>query len=119
MAALVAVVVIAALATIVATRGDEAPVPTTALPSGDVVVPAPAQAVVVPAPVVDVRVTRDGAPVADVVVVISDGSRPERARATTDREGRVRFAGLDRGPFELWAAADGLASAPARIEQPQ
>lgn len=70
----------------------------------------------VEAPKVIARVTIDGKVAPDVMVAITDGSKPVLAQASTDREGTVVFEGLPRGPFELWAAAPGLASSPMRVE---
>jgi murein DD-endopeptidase MepM/ murein hydrolase activator NlpD len=68
-----------------------------------------------PAPSITARVVLDGAPVADAEVSISDGSKPLLATARTDRDGVVRFADLEPGSYELWAARDTHASAIARV----
>jgi hypothetical protein len=71
---------------------------------------------IAPKPVVIARVMRDGKPVPDVLVSITDGSRPVVAHAFSDRDGQVKFDELPRGPYELWASASGLASPPVRID---
>ena len=70
---------------------------------------------VAPAPSITVRVLKDGAPVGDAEVSISDGSKPLLATAHTDRDGIAHFAELEPGAYELWAAHDDTASAIARV----
>ncbi|MDQ3368649.1 MAG: carboxypeptidase regulatory-like domain-containing protein, partial [Myxococcota bacterium] len=66
-------------------------------------------------PAITARVTVDGAPVADAMVSITDGSRPLLASARSDRDGVVTFPALPPGAYELWATRPGLASPVARI----
>jgi len=117
-AAAVAVVVISS---IVATSARESTTravpPAVSLPSGEASrATDPPKLDVVPRPKISARVTANGAPMPDVLVSITDGSRPVIARAWTNRDGRVVFDELPRGPFELWAASESLASAPVRVE---
>lgn len=77
--------------------------------------PAAPHVTVAPAPSITARVLKDGAPVADAEVSISDGSKPLLATAHTDRGGIVHFAELEPGAYELWAAHDDTASAIARV----
>ena len=64
----------------------------------------------------EVRVTANGAPVADAEVQISDGSKPVLASARTDRDGAARFDDLLPGPYEVWARRDTAASPLVRVE---
>lgn len=63
----------------------------------------------------EAHVTRDGKPVADIEVALSDGSAPVTATAKTDAHGVARFAALGDGPFELSAIGPSLASPLVRI----
>ena len=115
-APLAVVAIIAVIATYSVQRSEPV-APGVSLPSGEAQRPPPQPKIeVVPKPAIDVRVTTNGAPAADALVAITDGSRPVLAQAWTDREGRVRFDHLPQGPYEIWASADGLASPPTRLE---
>lgn len=91
--------------------------PAVSLPSGEAAHPSDAPKIeVVLRPRLIARVTANGVAASDVLVSITDGSKPVIARAWTNRDGQVVFDELPRGPFELWAASAGLASAPMRVE---
>ncbi len=64
-----------------------------------------------------VRVTANGAPVADAEVSLGDGSGPTSTVRRSDREGVVQFTALAPGAYELWAARDARASRPVRISE--
>ncbi len=65
--------------------------------------PAPMEpAIVVPSREVAVRVSRGGAPAADVEVGLVDG-HARRSVARTGRDGVARFAAATVGPYETWA----------------
>jgi hypothetical protein len=114
--AIAAVVAVAVIATY-RVREAKPVAPVVSLPSGEQQRSPDAPKIeVVPKPSVTARVTKGGAPVPDIEVSITDGSTPVLAHAWTDREGLVRFDDLPRGPFELWATGDAMASAQVRVE---
>jgi murein DD-endopeptidase MepM/ murein hydrolase activator NlpD len=112
------VVAIAAVIIVLALReSPDARAPAVALPSGGALRAGESPKLdVVPRPKITARVLVNGAAKPDVQVWITDGSKPVIAHAFTNRDGQVVFDELPRGPFELWAAAAGLASAPARVD---
>lgn len=118
MAAGFAVAVAAVVVVVIAGTRTAAVQPAISLPSGDRSLASEMPKLDVPAAIqVVARVTVDGKPAAGVSVAITDGTMPVLARALTEHDGSVAFDELPRGPFELWAAAPGMASAPMRIEQ--